>query len=162
MLDYRAGSAVISDCGKYRYALERSWGDGRSRLLIIGLNPSTADAAVDDPTVRRCVGFGKSLGFDGLLIGNLFAARSTSPAALVKFNDLVGPENDRWLVELQARAGQVIVAWGNGGRLNERGKEVMRLLRSPFCFGKTGAGEPRHPLYLRRFAVPLGGPAVHG
>jgi hypothetical protein len=150
MPPYRASSAVISHCGRYRYALERVWEEGLSRLLIVGLNPSTADGSTDDPTVRRCVGFGRSLGFSGLLVGNLFAARSTSPVALQQCDDPVGPENDRWLVELEQRADKVIVAWGNRGRLLNRNEQVLTLLRNPYCFGRTAAGEPRHPLYLRR------------
>jgi hypothetical protein len=128
--------------------LERAWGRGHSRLLIIGLNPSTADALLDDPTIRRCVGFARALGHDGLLVGNLFAARSTSPDALREFSDPVGPDNDAWLQKLEKRAARVVVAWGNGGCLAGRNQEVLRLITSPHCFGTTALGEPRHPLYL--------------
>ena len=46
-------NAVISDCGLYRYKLSRHWEQGLQRLVFIGLNPSTADAIEDDPTVRK-------------------------------------------------------------------------------------------------------------
>lgn len=68
-------AASISDCGRYRYALHRWWGDG-ARLIFVMLNPSTADANVDDPTIRRCVGFARSLGFDGLGVFNLYYDRA--------------------------------------------------------------------------------------
>jgi hypothetical protein len=145
---YTASTATISECNRYRYSLERAWSAGTSRLLVIGLNPSTADSSADDPTVRRCVGFAKQFGFDGLLIGNLFAARSTSPVALRSFEDPIGPDNDMWLQKLQAKAGRVVVAWGNGGRNGGRSAAVIGLLRDPYCFGKTRMGEPLHPLYL--------------
>jgi hypothetical protein len=147
-MTYLSRAAHISECGRYRYMLERAWGSGTTRLLIVGLNPSTADALVDDPTIRRCVGFAKGLGYDGLLMGNLFAARSTSPAALGDFADPVGPENDAWLRKLQKRAHNVVAAWGNGGRLYGRSDQVLKKLRSLSCFGVTSLGEPRHPLYL--------------
>lgn len=150
MKTYTHRSATISDCGKYRYVLERSWGPQDAVILFIGLNPSTADDSKDDPTVRRCVGFARALGFDRLLIGNLFAARSPSPGVLSNLIDPVGPENDAWLIKLQDRARRVVVAWGNGGRLRGRSAQVLRLIRYPYCFGKTQVGEPLHPLYLSR------------
>ena len=115
---------------------------------MVGLNPSTADGDADDPTVRRCVGFARTLGFSGLLVGNLFALRSTSPSQLSVANDPVGPENDRWLGELQARSTLVVAAWGNYGRLFGRSQIVLEILNTPKCFGVTAWGEPRHPLYL--------------
>lgn len=128
--------------------LERVWGSGTSRLLVIGLNPSTADAYQDDATIRRCVSFAETLGAAGLLVGNLFAARSTSPQGLRNFADPVGLENDAWLGRLQRRASRVVVAWGNGGRLMGRNTRVLALVQTPYCFGITKLGEPRHPLYL--------------
>jgi hypothetical protein len=148
-MTYLERTARMSECERYRYMLERVWGIGSTRLLVIGLNPSTADALVDDPTIRRCVGFAKGLGYDGLLVGNLFAARSTSPAELQNFPDPIGPENDAWLEKLYARAESVVAAWGNGGRLYGRNQQVIKLLKRFSCFGVTRLGEPRHPLYLR-------------
>lgn len=84
-------SAVISECGSYRYRLERVWEAEKDRVAFIMLNPSTADASKDDPTIRRCIGFAKAWGFGGLIVGNLFALRSTDPKALYGHKDPVGP-----------------------------------------------------------------------
>lgn len=46
-------AAVISECGCYRYSLSRVWSESQRQLTAIMLNPSTADAAQDDPTIRR-------------------------------------------------------------------------------------------------------------
>ncbi len=82
--------AVISDCGRYRYRLTRRWGDG-PLLSFIMLNPSTADAEVDDPTIRRCMGFARRDGYGGIVVGNLYAFRTTKPKALFAADNPLGP-----------------------------------------------------------------------
>ena len=69
--------AQLSDCQKYRYALWRRWGEG-SQVVFVMLNPATADAAKDDPTIRRCIGFARAWEFGSLAVGNLFAFRTAS------------------------------------------------------------------------------------
>jgi hypothetical protein len=126
-------------------------------INVIGLNPSTADEVHDDPTIRRCVGYARGWGFGGLVVTNLFAWRSTDPAALREVEDPVGPGNDAVLIDEAASACIVLVGWGALGGLGSRGSAVRRLLgdRGVFCLGITKGGEPRHPLYLRRAAVPV-------
>lgn len=70
--------ANISACDRYSYSLERVWDKGgyKNLCLFIMLNPSTADAHIDDPTIRRCIGFAKSWGYGGILVGNLYAFRA--------------------------------------------------------------------------------------
>ena len=55
-------NAVISACGKYRYVLTRQVRPGPKIATFIMLNPSTADATQDDPTIRRCIGFARQWG----------------------------------------------------------------------------------------------------
>lgn len=117
-------------------------------MLVIGLNPSTADQSKDDPTIRRCVGFAKSLGYSGLLMANLFGFRSTQPEFLRACADPIGPENDEWLKNLHSQAALTVAAWGNWGQLFDRGSHVRARLSSLHCFGVTSKGEPKHPLYL--------------
>lgn len=150
---YLISTAQISDCGTYRYTLERAWGSGQSRMLVVGLNPSTADWASDDPTTRRCVQFAKREGHDGLLVGNLFAFRTKFPIELKKASMPVGPENDYWLEKLAERATQVVLAWGNHGRLRGRDQLVAAKFKGADCFGITKEGQPTHPLYQRSDAL---------
>jgi hypothetical protein len=117
-------------------------------VLFVCLNPSTADEAKDDATVRRCVGFARKLGFGRLLLANLFGLRATCPSELAKATDPVGPENDAWITEASAAADLTVVAWGIHGRLQRRDRAVLEMLHAPYCLGTTKAGEPRHPLYL--------------
>lgn len=45
-------SAIISDCGTYRYTLERDVAMDGPLFLFIGVNPSTADALTPTPPTK--------------------------------------------------------------------------------------------------------------
>lgn len=146
--------AIISPCGRYRYILERVWEEALPPLAMIGLNPSVADALIDDRTVGRACGFARREGAGGLLLGNLYAYRSTDPDALWTVDDPIGPENDAWLAQIAARSfpHPIVCAWGVNAH-DERSASVMRWLASSgarlVCLGKTAKGRPRHPLYVK-------------
>ena len=148
MAQWTDAAAVFSPCGCYRYALWRSWQGGEGELLVVGLNPSTADALSDDATLRRCIGFARNWGFAGLRLANLFAWRSRDPRLLQRVADPVGPENDRWLRRLAAGSAMRLVAWGARGQLGGRAERVLDLLPERHCLGFTRSGQPCHPLYL--------------
>lgn len=148
-----ARRATFSVCGLYRYSLTRQWGDGRC-LLVIGLNPSTADDQIDDPTIRRCIGFAKSWGFSKLVMANLFAYRSTDPTGLEAIRDPIGPRNDSYLKRLSGQSDLALVAWGVRGSFMDRNEAVLAWLPEPHCLGRTKAGCPRHPLYVHGTAQP--------
>lgn len=140
-------SAVLSDDGKYRYRLTRQWGEGKP-VAFVGLNPSTADAQTDDPTIRRMMGFARRWGFPGITVSNLFAVRLTYPAGLYDVEAPVGPANDCVLETLAQIADLIVVCWGNQGIFEERCDDVGKILPPAKCFGLTRAGQPKHPLYL--------------
>ena len=150
-MECETSGAVFDESGVYRYLLWRKWDRSRPSVAFVLLNPSTADATADDPTIRRCIGFARGWGFGGMEVANLFAFRATTPRLLGSAIDPVGPENDRHLRELAARAEHVVVAWGNGGALFGRAAAVLPLFegRELYCLGVTKAGAPRHPLYVR-------------
>jgi len=146
--------AEFSACRTYRYALWRSWNQGAPVVMFIGLNPSTADEYVDDPTVRRCIGYARTWRYGSLVMANLFAYRSTSPSDLYTAEDPVGPDNDRWLEDLAMYADLVVAAWGNHGQLNHRWKVVASNLKNLYCLGMTKQRQPCHPLYLQKNLTP--------
>jgi hypothetical protein len=143
--------AVISECGNYRYWLARRWGEG-PLLPFILLNPSVADAEINDPTVRRGIGFAAREGYAGMAFLNLFAFRATKPANMMQAVDPVGPLNDLWLINNLLKGRLVVAAWGALGDFNGRAHQVKALAEINAvdlrCLGRTKDGHPRHPLYL--------------
>lgn len=148
------GSAVISACGKYRYELWRHW-DDKPYCMFVGLNPSTADAMIDDPTIRRCVGFAKAWGYGALCMANLFAWRATDPKDMKAAPEPIGPDNDATLQRLAVGAGIVIAAWGAHGSYRGRAVQVLAILPTLHALKLTQDGSPGHPLYLRGDARPF-------
>lgn len=154
--------ASLSPCGTYRYVLTRDWfPKTRGHVLWIMLNPSKADALVDDPTIRRCIGFARSWGFDGITVCNLFALRSRDPELLRAHPDPVGPANDDVLETLLAAKGTglAVAAWGVNGAWMRRDLDVIRLAkfagRDLHALRITRAGHPAHPLYLPADTTPV-------
>lgn len=144
--------AAISRCGRYRYSLWRYWEPGGSICLFIGLNPSTADATTDDPTIRRCVDFARRWDYGGMTMANLFALRSTDPAQLRTALNPIGPLNDDHLRQLIWYADTVVVAWGARPEAASRRERIFTLDTSIdlYCLGTTKHGHPKHPLYLKK------------
>lgn len=119
-------------------------------MLWVLANPSTADGRVDDPTVRRCVGFARAAGCGGVLVVNLWGWRATDPRELDRVDDPVGPGNDAAIAEASTTGtGPVVLGWGARAE-RSRVETVLRLLgeRPLRCLGVTRAGHPRHPLYV--------------
>ena len=149
-------SATFSSCRTYRYSLWRRWGaPEQGYAMFIGLNPSTADEVEDDPTVRRCIQFAKDWGYGALCMTNLFAFRATDPAVMRAHTEPVGPDTDAVLTDLAKSAGVVVAAWGNHGSHSARDRQVIALLPNLHCLKVTKAGQPSHPLYLRKALVPM-------
>jgi hypothetical protein len=128
----------------------------RSYAMFVGLNPSTADETEDDPTIRRCVDYAKRWRYGALCMTNLFAYRATDWAVLKAHPSPIGPENDRWLVEVAKGASVVVAAWGIDGGHLQRDQAIIQMLgRNLVCLSKTKNGHPGHPLYLKKSLTPI-------
>lgn len=176
LFDSLRSDAVFSDCGRFRYMLWRAWGEQTAKGLpdapvnFLMLNPSTADYTRDDPTIRRCIGFSKDWGFNGVIITNVYPFRSTDPKAMMEARDRTGETslrscggefarvNDAALMVGALASKLCVCAWG----INAERQEAMRAINvlkssrvQAFCLGKTKDGSPKHPLYLPRDAKPI-------
>lgn len=145
--------AAISDCTRYRYWLKRWWDDDAAKpwACFVMLNPSTADAAKDDPTIRRCTLFARAWGCVGIYVVNLFALRSPNPALLRTVVNPVGPDND-WHIKqaFELAKGPIVAAWGAHPFAATRARSVRELVAGVEmkCLGTTKGGHPKHPLYV--------------
>ena len=141
---------MISGCTRYRYSLWREWNAHAPQMIIIGLNPSTADASADDRTIRRCIGFAKREACGRLVMLNLFAFRATKPRDMLAAVDPVGPRSDSVLRSYarDPRTAFTVAAWGTQAS-PERVAVVMTMFSSLLCFGTNADRSPRHPLYQR-------------
>ena len=142
---------------RYRYWLHRDLAaQGDTGLVFVMLNPSTANATEDDPTVRRCMDFGRRWGFRELTVVNLFALRATHPAELRRHGaEAIGERNDemlRWLRQHPATT-CMAAAWGNHGMHLGRDAAVMPIIQPAMALKVTQRGCPYHPLYVRKSAL---------
>lgn len=154
------GTAALSPDGLYRYELTRRWRwDGTGQVCWVMLNPSTANALEDDPTIRRCVGFSQRFGFDSLVVVNLYAYRATDPKALLAAGDAIGPDNEAHVRKAVEESAVVIAAWGAWKKANPLrlgfhfGWPTPATRKPVYCLGQTKNAAPKHPLYLPSDAV---------
>jgi hypothetical protein len=146
--------ADLSNCGLYRYRLWRTWDASLPRALFVMLNPSTADASVDDATIRSCIRLAKSYACGGIDVVNLMAWRATDPKDIPDRPSIaMGSGNPAAITHAVEGASIVICAWGahpyarrfSGGAL-----DLIRLNgKTPKCLGVTKGGAPKHPLYIK-------------
>ena len=144
-----ARRAVFSRCERYRYSLTIDSLD--NPCCFVGLNPSTADEFVDDPTVRRCRNFARDWGYSGLVMLNAYGFRSTDPKGLLTIDDPVGSGNDDAMKEWFARCRRILLAWGKHADpvRTARIHELLAPHRSKcFALVKNKDGSPKHPLYV--------------
>lgn len=161
VLDEAPGAAALlspappDGPAQYRYALTRDWGPG-IRMVLFMLNPSTADALHDDPTIRRCVRFAQREGCGGLVVVNVYGLRSPKPDLLATHPDPYGPDNAAVVQAiLSASTGHLVVAaWGSNSHLARSGHLktvagwIARADVELMCLEVTSQGHPGHPLYL--------------
>lgn len=159
---YPSGATVqhdarFSPCRRYRYWLSRIWAPDEPKVAFVGLNPSTADENVDDPTIRRCVGFAGRWGYGGVYMLNLFAIRTPYPRLMRRASDPIGPNNDEWIrVILRDQVSRCIVAWGNSGTHLDRAEQFAGLTDAPlYCLATNKGGQPKHPLYVKGDVEPV-------
>lgn len=151
------GDAVFSDDGRHRPLMRRWLGDTfpDHYLMFIGMNPSTADATVNDPTCAREWTFTQREGFDAMVKANVGDYRATHPKMLLEPDVVVSsPANLPTIREQAKGAARVILCHGKLNKaLVPAGQALVQALTEDgidlWCFGTNADGSPKHPLYLR-------------
>jgi len=150
--------ALLSPCRQYRYLLWRTWDLDKPKMLWIMLNPSTADAEVNDATISVCMGRARLLGYGGIVVANLFALRATHPQALyadgvrpICGDDMIG-RYTRFLMDVVEHCGVVVCAWGTHGKYLGMGPSLLRVLHEAgiqcWALKRNADGSPAHPLRI--------------
>jgi hypothetical protein len=158
VLNYNGMEKYAKLEGNYRYLLGRKWDASKPQITFVMLNPSTADAEQDDPTLRKCINFAKAWDYGSLEVVNLFAYRTSNPRELRQVTDPVGSKNNYYLQLVTQRAKLIIVAWGIHGSFQKRNTIVLNIIsgnQALYCLGLTQDGHPRHPLYLKKTTNPI-------
>ncbi|HET7326968.1 MAG TPA: DUF1643 domain-containing protein [Nocardioidaceae bacterium] len=150
----------------YRWTLHRRTGSGEV-LTFIMLNPSTADALADDPTITKCLGFAARLGFSGIQVVNLYPWRATKPADLWSARragaDITGGRKGNGILEDALRDAArddrlMLAAWGaNAAKDPARVKWLCSLPGAGrlHALSITRDGHPGHPLMLPYSCIPI-------
>ena len=149
-------SAIISPCCKYRYRLDRTVGVDGPVYAFFGVNPSTADANLDDATVRKWIGFTKVWGGSRFIVGNVFAYRSTDVKKLADVEDPYGDDIGEYISDIIEEADILVPCWGNISKVPPQLRGAFDVLMAALIgsgkpvrhFGLTKAGDPKHPLML--------------
>jgi hypothetical protein len=146
---FENNGAEFSPCGKYRYALWRIWDDVNKPLVMwIGLNPSTANATDDDPTIQSVTRITRHNGYGGFFMMNLFGIISADPKVLKVAEDPQG-DNLMWHGKIRQRCKDIVFAWGAFKEAGIVSAEMVVAYPGALCIGKTQKGQPLHPLYQR-------------
>ena len=158
--------AVFNDDRTYRYYLARALDPMAVPIkahpavtvcTFIMLNPSTADETQNDPTIRRCIRFAQSWGFNWLDIVNLNPFRSPDPRHMSahELSDDVVLMNIKHVSLAALTSELTVAAWGAVPIDKVPGAaQVLRELAFVdarlWALGLTKEGMPRHPLYMRK------------
>ncbi len=147
-----------------RIRLSRDWAKG-PRALVLGHNPSTADADKDDPTSRWWNAWFQQAGFGGYDAMNLYPFCTSSPAECRERvrrieagldwhgRDLMHFTNMEAVIDAAKSAHQVFVCWGAIAWDDLWIDHVIEEIQTGYapypdlwCWGKTLGGAPKHPL----------------
>ncbi len=156
LFEDKSKGATFSEDGKHRFQLWRIWDDKLPKVLFIMLNPSTADAEMDDPTIRRCIGFAKSWGYGGFYVGNLFTYRSKTPNDLFMAETIIHWGNKSHIKTMHDKCKIVVCAWGNSKIVDKLCPPHKPLEGFTNChyIELSNDGTPKHPLYLKGDLMP--------
>jgi hypothetical protein len=151
---FNLNGALFSEDRKYRFVLWRIWDEGLSKVMFIGLNPSTANEYSDDPTIRRVKSMVKNWGYGGIYMLNLFTYVTAYPKELKLCSDPLY-KADEYLKLYALKCERIIAAWGSFKENKERAIEVLKFLPNCEALAINKDGSPKHPLYIKNDVIPV-------
>lgn len=150
LFENKLSGASFSNDRKYRYCLWRIWDETKPLVMFIGLNPSQANEAKDDPTIKRVIAIAKHNGYGGFYMMNCWAFIATKPEDL-KYNHMANKWNDSLIILTAGKCKDVVFAWGNFKIVTDMGrdKELKEVFPNALALCINKNGSPKHPLYCR-------------
>lgn len=121
-------NSTVSECGRYRYALWRTWDESLPYALFIGFIPPATDETEEGLVMGRYTRYATKWGYGGLCLVNLFARLGEGEEDVPFLSDGVGPENDVWIGNIAAEAGLVVGDWGSEGFFHNRSSKIISML----------------------------------
>lgn len=144
---------------EYRYILGTR---GKTPLICVGINPSTAEPDHLDNTLKSVERIALGNGFDSFIMFNVYAQRATDPDTMERqCNPALHRENlaaFRYVLSVSENP----AVWAAWGAIIEKRDYLIPCVRDMVAVGReygarwycAGAiskkGHPHHPLYLRR------------
>lgn len=138
--------AWFSEDKTNRYVLWRIWDESKPLVMVIGLNPSTANETKNDNTITKVIKVANYNGFGGVYMMNLFSQVTPYPKELCETKSYI-PSNDYWLTKIEKKCDKVVFAWGNFKEAEYKSRQLIENIQFPYCFVQNKNGSPRHPLY---------------
>jgi hypothetical protein len=126
-------------------------------LIVVGLNPSTANEEKPDLTLSKVMGFAKRNNYDGFVMLNLYPKRATDPSDLPKIEnieELIQNNNEIKSLLEEFESFDILASWGeNISRriyLKKSLIEISKIVEKNNGKWKkigelTKSGHPRHP-----------------
>lgn len=149
-MEYTDKQAEISDDQLYRFLLTREWDSNKGKVMWIMLNPSTADAMNDDPTIKKCVSYADKWGYGSIAVVNTNPFRSPNPKEM-RGHSLpvdVWVQNHAVIERESANADMIVAGWGNDAEFEALKFFVNRFGNRLFALQVNNTAHPAHPLYL--------------
>ncbi|MDO5136578.1 MAG: DUF1643 domain-containing protein [Eubacteriales bacterium] len=160
LYDRRKWIYVPDFYAEYRYILGTV---GKRPLIVIGINPSTAEPGKLDNTLKSVDRIVTGNGFDSFVMFNVYAQRATDPGQMDREINLAlhreNMEAFRWILENSGERPAIWAAWGT---IIEKRSYLMECLLEMISISdsyqavwyqvgkRSRKGHPHHPLYLKK------------
>jgi len=130
-------------------------------LVFFGINPSTATAEKDDPTIIKIKKISEKNNYRSWIMLNIYPTIESNPDNLPReINEVVHKKNIKYIKKYIDDDTTIVAAWGDAiddkehpylkDCLKEIVNEINGINKRWYSIGElTKKGNPRHPLYVK-------------